>query len=91
MCHVEDSRESSLTPVLELSILYDMYHTRVHQIKSNSIHGGDLLDKCDSHYMKTQQSRNIRKATDYYSTKYRKTNTSNTYAPPRTRKSCFYF
>ena len=33
--HIEDSRESSLTPVLELSTLYDMYCTRVHQIKTN--------------------------------------------------------
>ena len=44
---MEDSRESILTYVLELSTLYDMYHTRVHQIKSNSIHGEDSSEKCE--------------------------------------------
>ena len=44
---VKDSRESTLTPVLELSTLYDMYRGRAHQIKANSIHGEDSLEKCE--------------------------------------------
>ena len=68
--HIGDSRESTLTPMLELFTLYDMYCTRVHQIKSNSIHDGDSSDECDSHCIKTRQSPNIGKAIDYNSTKY---------------------
>ena len=47
MSHIEDSGETTLTPVLELSTLYDMYHTRVHELKSNSIHGEDSSEKCE--------------------------------------------
>ena len=76
--HIEDSGESTLTPELEFSTLYDMYRTRVHQIKSNSIHCGNSSDKCDSHYMRTRQPQHTGKATDYNKNKMAKTGTSNT-------------
>ena len=49
--HIEDSR---LLPVLERSTLQDMYRTRVHQVKSTSIRGGDSSEKMWYHYMETQ-------------------------------------
>ena len=39
--------------------MYDMYSTRVHQIKSKLKHGGDSSDKCDSHYIKKNDSLSI--------------------------------
>ena len=82
--HIEDSKESSLTHVLELSTLYGMYCARVHQIKTNSNHGGHSSDKCNSHSKKTRLSEYIVKPTDYNGQKY-KTDTFNTYVPPRTQ------